>query len=255
MHTVASVTKEVNQYIKKNPCLLLHQEQLAMREQTKARKRIFAHYHKIAIKQRLTLLSMAAYFREERIFLWGRMTTNALPLITEVCNRHKITLKDFTNLTVGEMKTMQLSPLEVRQRSSKGYLYTVHDDAVTIKSLKRRIFSDDKNNPTLLRGKTAFAGEKNIRGRVRIVSAYTFHTLRKGEIMVTGMTTPNAVSHVRRATAIITDEGGITCHAAIISRELKIPCIIGTKVATKVLKDGMIVEVDANKGIVKILKR
>ncbi len=50
------------------------------------------------------------------------------------------------------------------------------------------------------------------------------------------------------------DEGGITCHAAIVSRELKKPCIIGTRIATKVLKDGDLVEVDANKGIVKILK-
>lgn len=51
------------------------------------------------------------------------------------------------------------------------------------------------------------------------------------------------------------DEGGIACHAAIVSRELGIPCIIGTKIATKVLKDGDLVEVDANKGAVKILKR
>jgi phosphoenolpyruvate synthase/pyruvate phosphate dikinase len=51
-----------------------------------------------------------------------------------------------------------------------------------------------------------------------------------------------------------TDEGGITCHAAIVARELNKPCIIGTKIATQVLKDGMLVEVDANEGIVKILE-
>jgi len=60
---------------------------------------------------------------------------------------------------------------------------------------------------------------------------------------------------MKEAGAIITDEGGITCHAAIVSRELGIPCIIGTKIATKVLKDGDIVEVDAGKGVVKIIKR
>jgi pyruvate,water dikinase len=52
----------------------------------------------------------------------------------------------------------------------------------------------------------------------------------------------------------VTDEGGVTCHAAIVAREMKKPCIIGTKIATKVLKDGDLVEVDANKGVVKILK-
>jgi pyruvate,water dikinase len=60
---------------------------------------------------------------------------------------------------------------------------------------------------------------------------------------------------MKKAIAFITDEGGITCHAAIIARELKKPCIIGTKIATKVLKDGDLVEVDANKGVVKIIKK
>ena len=58
-----------------------------------------------------------------------------------------------------------------------------------------------------------------------------------------------------KAAAIVTDEGGVTSHAAIVSRELGIPCVVGTKIATKVLKDGDLVEVDANNGIVKILKR
>jgi pyruvate,water dikinase len=68
------------------------------------------------------------------------------------------------------------------------------------------------------------------------------------------MTRPEYVPLMKKAAGIITDEGGITCHAAIVSRELKIPCVIGTKIATKVLKDGDMVEVDADKGIVKILK-
>ena len=76
-----------------------------------------------------------------------------------------------------------------------------------------------------------------------------------GDILVTGMTRPEFVPLMKRSAAIITDEGGITCHAAIISRELGIPCIIGTKVATQVLKDGDMVEVDADKGIVRILKQ
>ena len=59
---------------------------------------------------------------------------------------------------------------------------------------------------------------------------------------------------MKKASAIVTDEGGVTCHAAIVSRELKIPCIIGTKIATKVLKDGQLVEVNANHGWVKIIK-
>tara|TARA_Y100000310_G_scaffold338021_1_gene426573 strand:- start:1597 stop:1776 length:180 start_codon:yes stop_codon:yes gene_type:complete len=59
---------------------------------------------------------------------------------------------------------------------------------------------------------------------------------------------------MKKAAAFVTDEGGVTCHAAIVSREMKKPCIIGTKIATKVLKDNDLVEVDANKGIVRKIK-
>jgi pyruvate, water dikinase len=58
---------------------------------------------------------------------------------------------------------------------------------------------------------------------------------------------------MEKAAAFVTDEGGITCHASIIAREMKKPCIVGTRIATKVLKDGMEVEVDADAGVVKIL--
>ena len=56
------------------------------------------------------------------------------------------------------------------------------------------------------------------------------------------------------AEGILTARGGMTSHAAIVSRELGIPCIVGTRIATEVLKDGQLVEVDANKGIVRIIK-
>ena len=69
------------------------------------------------------------------------------------------------------------------------------------------------------------------------------------------MTTPDLLPAMERATAFITDEGGITCHAAIVAREMKKPCIIGTKTATKILKNGDLIEVDAVNGIVKIIKR
>jgi pyruvate,water dikinase len=68
------------------------------------------------------------------------------------------------------------------------------------------------------------------------------------------MTRPDFMPIIRHARAIITNEGGLTSHAAVISRELNIPCVLGTKVATRILKDGDFVEVDANRGIIKKLK-
>ncbi|MDP2631176.1 MAG: PEP/pyruvate-binding domain-containing protein [Candidatus Uhrbacteria bacterium] len=78
---------------------------------------------------------------------------------------------------------------------------------------------------------------------------------KEGEILVAEGTTPDFVPAMKKAVAIVTDEGGITCHAAIVARELGKPCIVGTKVATQVLKDGMEVEVDANSGFVRILSQ
>lgn len=69
------------------------------------------------------------------------------------------------------------------------------------------------------------------------------------------MTTPDFVFAMKQAAAFVTDEGGITCHAAIIARELGKPCVIGTKIASSTFKDGDLIEVDANNGAVRILER
>jgi phosphohistidine swiveling domain-containing protein len=103
-------------------------------------------------------------------------------------------------------------------------------------------------------GQVASAPVPKMSGKVQIILDAHEQKFEKGNILVTTMTRPEFVPLMRKASAIITDEGGITCHAAIVSRELKIPCIIGTKIATKALKDGDIVEIDTNKGVVKKLK-
>jgi len=74
--------------------------------------------------------------------------------------------------------------------------------------------------------------------------------LQRGEILVTTMTTPDYSIAISRAAAIVTDEGGVTCHAAIVSRELGIPCVIGTENATKLVKDGEKLKVDSNEGVI-----
>ena len=79
--------------------------------------------------------------------------------------------------------------------------------------------------------------------------------MNKGDILVSFATTPDLVSAIKKAAAIITDAGGITCHAAIISRELGVPCIVGTKIATKILHDHDIIDVNATHGKVDIIKK
>ncbi|HET7417897.1 MAG TPA: phosphoenolpyruvate synthase [Solirubrobacterales bacterium] len=101
----------------------------------------------------------------------------------------------------------------------------------------------------LVHGLGAAPGEAS--GSVRIISSLEGATdLEDGEVLVTHMTAPDWVPLMRRAAAIVTDSGGMTCHAAIVSRELGIPCVVGTGEATKVLRDGELVTVDAGAGLV-----
>ena len=102
-------------------------------------------------------------------------------------------------------------------------------------------------------GRIAYKGV--VRGRCRIVLEYKNSKFENGEILVTGMTDPHFTDLMKKAAAIVTDGGGMLSHAAIVARELKTPCIIGTKIATQVLKDGDFVEVDADTGVVRILER
>jgi phosphohistidine swiveling domain-containing protein len=135
---------------------------------------------------------------------------------------------------------------------------TVVEEYGDVQPVKERMDSHYKelskqDSETEIKGQIGSKGI--IKGIAKIVRFYEKdkHKLQKGEILVTGMTRPEFVPLMKIAGGIVTDEGGITCHAAIVSRELGIPCVIGTKIATKVLKDGDMVEVDAIKGIVRII--
>lgn len=91
-------------------------------------------------------------------------------------------------------------------------------------------------------------------GKVSTIRHYKdVFKIKEGEILVANTTHPNYLMGMKKAAAFVTDEGGIACHAAIVAREMKKPCVVGTKFATKTLKDGDLVEVDADKGIVKKL--
>ncbi len=101
----------------------------------------------------------------------------------------------------------------------------------------------------LVRGLAASPGIG--RGKVKYIKDISeIERVQDGDVLVTMMTNPDMVPAMRRASAVVTEEGGRTCHAAIVSRELGIPCIVGAKDATKILKDGMEITVDAKRGVV-----
>lgn len=109
---------------------------------------------------------------------------------------------------------------------------------------------DKPTNPEILKGTIANPGKA--RGRVvKIYNRDQMALVKKGDILVASMTTPWYIPAMKKAVAFVTDEGGVICHAAIIAREMNKPCVVGTKFATKIFKDGDLVEVDADKGVVR----
>ena len=183
-------------------------------------------------------------------------------LIHEFAKRKKVKYKNIVFATWNEVTSNRINEKKLIERS-KGYvvsyeskktkIYTGKDYSDILKSYNKHIFGDINKNK-IIKGITACNGK--VRGRVRVVlDTDDFYKVKRGDVLVSMMTRSEYLSVMRLASAIVTDEGGITSHAAIVSREMNKPCIIGTKIATKTLRDGDLIEVDANKGIVKIIKK
>jgi pyruvate, water dikinase len=132
---------------------------------------------------------------------------------------------------------------------SDGDLFMLQSRPVT-SSGGKALGAPEPEGETLVSGLGAAPGTAS--GPARVVrSLDTAPDLQEGEVLVTHMTAPDWVPLMRKAAGIVTDSGGMTCHAAIVSRELGIPCIVGTRKATEVLRDGEIVTVDATHGTVR----
>ena len=166
--------------------------------------------------------------------------------------------KDAKYYTVDEVLEDNFHKIDIKEREvfssilleGKYYFFERKDCG----KLEKYFLSEVVEKREIIEGQVANPGKA--RGIVKIIkSIEDIKKMNKGDILVSPMTEPKFVPAMEKAAAFVTDEGGILCHAAIVSREMGKPCIIGTKVATKALKDGDEVEVDANKGIVKIIKQ
>lgn len=136
----------------------------------------------------------------------------------------------------------------------KGNCYTDIPEFLLSEQIKLWVpeaFTVDK---LLIKGRTACQGK--IQGIAKIVFELPeLSKIEKNDILISPMTIPEMVPVFGKIAGIVTDEGGMTCHAAIVSREHKIPCVVGTTIATKMIQDGDLIEVDATAGEVRILKK
>ena len=169
--------------------------------------------------------------------------------------------KDVVNLLKFEEIASGRMPSDFElQKRKEGFIY--FEDAIysdlSIKGLERlhdlEIQDSKMTQKEHLRGFSAMHGK--VEGKVRIIFKIDqISRVKKGDILIAPMTTPDYAPAMKKAAAFVTDEVGITCHASIVARELKKPCIIGTKLATTLFKDGDLVNVNADEGVVRLLKR
>ncbi len=188
---------------------------------------------------------------------------NIWPIIVKITTLLKIKVLDIKYLDANEVHQALLGKLPYkdiiaeRKKAFVGIMagndrYVFTGDVAHLISRSILLNDQEERLDNSFRGSVAFPGI--IRGTCRVLkSTKDMRKMKQGDVLVISMTDPNYIPAMEKASAFVTDQGGILCHAAIVSREMKKPCIIGTKVATKVLKDGMLVEVDANKGVVTII--
>lgn len=169
--------------------------------------------------------------------------------------RNERVLSDAELIELTEMgkkiQTHYDQPMDTEWAFENGTLYLLQARPIT--TLGDVELNDSESNgdvgDVLVRGLGASPGMAS--GKVKIINDIDeLDKIKESDIMVTTMTTPDMVPAMRRASGIVTDEGGVTCHASIISRELGIPCVVGTGSATTTLKENSGVTLDGKKGLV-----
>jgi phosphohistidine swiveling domain-containing protein len=182
-------------------------------------------------------------------------------LLQEVAKRFGYNFDNLLNAFHNEIKSIisgkDLKEELIRRREGFGFNFTEDYDTLSSQETsdywEKYVQEKVEENMNEFKGTIASKGKNSIvKGKARVIfDPFEAKDFQEGDILITPMTSPEFVFLMKKSLAIITDTGGLTCHAAILSREFQIPCIVGTKVATQVLKDGDVVEVDANTGVVK----
>lgn len=212
------------------------------------------------------LLAEIGHWRLEMRFVWMPGYYYDKHILNEVAKRFSCdqTLIRFatTKEIMALFEGVSLDKAELENRN-KAFLFAIEDKRVFVlsgaeaqKKLIEYVPPVDNSGVREFKGNIAMKGKIKAKALVYKWGDNMQERLSSidGEfILVAGQTRPQLMPLIVKSSGIITDEGGITSHAAIISRELGIPCVIGTKIATKALKDGDMVEVDADNGIIKIL--
>jgi len=226
-------------------------------------------------KDTFEIISKEIHRQEFKIVLAGEEGTKKVPVPEEEKEKQKLSDEKIVELAklCKAIEDHYQFPQDIEWALEKGKLYIVQSRPITtlkesgeeavikpvepveepapenVEKGEVEVKGEKVEKKVLLRGLPASPGVAV--GRVKVIlNLDELSKVKEGDVLVAKMTTPDFVPAMKRAVAIVTDEGGMTSHAAIVSRELGIPAVVGTGKATEVLKDGMLVTVDGTHGVV-----
>ncbi|MBN2121787.1 hypothetical protein JW721_01895 [Candidatus Micrarchaeota archaeon] len=208
------------------------------------------------------LLDIFAWYQDFRKEYIMRMLHYLDLIMGEIGKRKGLTLEDVKCLLPEEIPSLFISPPDHALIEERKKRFLFHFDSQTGESLhgigewsldmEEELLGSSTHKEDIVELRGLIANKGHAKGRARVtMSAQDAKAIREGEILVTSMTTPDFVVAIKRAGAIVTNEGGILSHAAVISREFGIPCIVGTRMATRVFKTGDLLEIDCELGVVR----
>ena len=214
-------------------------------------------------------LSYCGYVRQAGAEYFFMLSEKSQPYLKAIAQKFDLTYSEFLSqreteildalkgkLGSNDLKTnakrREQMNLVIFAGLGNGVFFT--EESEDIETLKRLMIPQVDKADREIKGQVGNKGKYTGTARI-IMNTHDFSKMQAGDVLVSTMTTPDFVVLMHKAGAIVTDIGGMLCHAAIVSREINKPCVIGTKFATQILHDGDLVEVDADNGIVRILKK
>ena len=270
---LAIIKNKLEEEIKEDIANELMRTEQKYAELKEKQEKILTELSSTELRNLSLLMQKLALLRLELKNCWSGMHFYLLPFFKKLAEKARANVKDIMMFYTTEdiirlAETGEAVPKEELKARKECYVFTYDHGNISFysgdkaKAVKQNYLDQWSSQEHITHFAGTVANKGKVIGKARIIKVDDLRelikiapTLTKENIIVTGMTNPNMMILIKKVGGIITDEGGLACHASIVSREFDIPCVVGCSIATQVLHDGDEVELDANSGKVTILKR